>query len=183
MEHRWLGWGWQRPRPPPAPERGAPAPMDPGPDAEVGGPAAPGGRSLAVADPARSRPHGPRRNLRSGRRRVATACRLPPAARRPPAVAPAVALCSASPSPCGAARSGPAPTPQSPRCPPGPPSSAHVTRRRPPSVKLYPQQPDAQARGLGGGAWGGAGPARLRARPCLATPPVLSLGPRARARR
>lgn len=69
-----------------------------------------------------------------------------------PAAAPEAARCSASPSPCGAGRSGPAPTPRSLRRLPGPPFSAHVTRRRAGVKQLYRQQPGRAATRPGGGA-------------------------------
>lgn len=91
--------------------------------------------------------------------------RVHPSARSPPgpAAAPAAARCSASPSPCGAARLGPAPTPRSPRRPPGPPSSAHVTAAGSPQTTL-----SATAR-THSHAVSGAGTTRFRARP--PTPP------------
>lgn len=86
-----------------------------------------------------------------------------PSARSPPgpAAAPAAARCSASPSPCGAARLGPAPTPRSPRRPPGPPSSAHVTAAGSPQTTL------SATAGTHSHAALGAGPTRFRARPRL----------------
>lgn len=86
-----------------------------------------------------------------------------PSAHFPPgaAAAPAAARCSASPSPCGAARLGPAPTPRSPRRPPGPPSSAHVTAAGSPQTTL-----SATARTHGHAA-SRAGLTRFRARPRL----------------
>lgn len=95
-----------------------------------------------------------------------------PSARPPPerVAAPAAVRCSVSPSPCGAARLGPAPTPRSPRRPPGPPSSAHVTAAGSPQTTL------SATAGTHSHAVSGAGPACFRAPP-PAPPPAPCLRP------
>lgn len=107
-------------------------------------PTAPG--ATAGAGPDAATPDGPQ---------VHPSARSPPG----PAAAPAAARCSASLSPCGAVRLGPARTPRSPRRPPGPPSSAHVTAAGSPQTTL---SATAGTRSL---AASEAGPTRFRARP------------------
>lgn len=128
------------------------------------------------APPPKAPPRGPRSQPQERAQRRVPVSRPPPATRRPPAAAPAAARCSASPSLCGADRSGPAPTPRSPHRLPGPPSSAHVTRRRRPGVnQLYWQQPGhtatrPQGWSLKGGASAPGPPPAPRPRPRAPSP-------------
>lgn len=140
--------------------------------------------------PSRPRPRSPRSNRRSGGATSQPPRFRLPLARRPPAAAPAAAQCSASPSPCGAARSGPAPTPRSPRRLPGPPSSAHVTRRPPAwrqtTLSATAGRTASRPRGRGLG-WGGASaplspPLRGYAPDAFGGPPPTPPHPGARAR-
>lgn len=121
---------------------------------------------LPQAPPTEDRPRPPPWEKPQGRalmRRTPGGLPVHPSACSPPgpAAAPAAARCSASPSPCGAARLGPAPTPRSPRRPPGPPSSAHVTAAGSPQTTL------SATAGTHSHVALGAGPTRFRAGPRL----------------
>ena len=149
-------------------------PWSPGPECGSGWALLPRGRLLAVSGPAQAPPRvPPEPTAGAGPARRPRPRPPPPAVTRPPpAAAPAGARYLASPSPCGAARLGPVRTPQSPRRLPGPPCSAHVTRRRRLSFKqLYRQQPGQTATRPRGGTGPGAvfrtrpGPAPARAPP------------------